>query len=341
MKERSEFHAGRRIEMEVPPSAASFDFQQSKRVEVTFESQEDHEEESDLECRVDEVFKSTGTVFGLKRLFLLVLLVLVSVETVESVIAALASSWLLGGLYILTLGLGISALVTFALREYRASKQLARCVERQKDANRLLCSAQIGEAQQWLSPLFVLHEPQRVAEFKESIKPHHTDQEVLTLYQHTLLSAHDERAKAIINEHAATSAMLVALSPMALLDMLAVLWRGVHLVETLTQHYGMRLGYRSRFVLYKLLFKQIIFAGAAELMSDLAATSLSAELLTKLSTRAAQGLSAGVFTARLGYKAMELCRPLPKLEKKPVLLQSTMESVLKMLLKRSETSNKG
>ena len=173
-------------------------------------------------------------------------------------------------------------------------------------------------------------------EFKATIKAHHTDREVLELYQNTLLNTQDQQAKAIINAHATTRAMLVALSPMALLDMLAVLWRGVHLVEKLSQHYGIRLGYRSRITLYKLLLKQMVFAGAAELVSDLAATSMGAELLSKLSARAAQGLSAGVFTARLGYKAMELCRPLPKLANKPNLLQGSIEQIFKALLNRSK-----
>ncbi|MDM8762709.1 DUF697 domain-containing protein, partial [Escherichia coli] len=34
----------------------------------------------------------------------------------------------------------------------------------------------------------------------------------------------------------------------------------------------------------------------------------------RLSTRAAQGIGAGLLTARLGIKAMELCRPLPWIE---------------------------
>ena len=38
---------------------------------------------------------------------------------------------------------------------------------------------------------------------------------------------------------------------------------------------------------------------------------MSQDLAARLSTRAAQGIGAGLLTARLGIKAMELCRPLP------------------------------
>ena len=39
--------------------------------------------------------------------------------------------------------------------------------------------------------------------------------------------------------------------------------------------------------------------------------SAGAELTAKLSARAAQGVGAGLLTARLGMRTMEACRPLP------------------------------
>ena len=41
---------------------------------------------------------------------------------------------------------------------------------------------------------------------------------------------------------------------------------------------------------------------------------MSQDIAARLSARAAQGIGAGLLTARLGIKAMELCRPLPWLE---------------------------
>ncbi len=38
---------------------------------------------------------------------------------------------------------------------------------------------------------------------------------------------------------------------------------------------------------------------------------MSQDLAARLSARAAQGIGAGLLTARLGIKAMEVCRPLP------------------------------
>ncbi|KAF7775312.1 putative membrane protein [Pseudoalteromonas citrea] len=342
MSDPQNLRAGRRISTDELHQAVPQSMEAGKRIEQALEnSSSDAEqgafnERDALEQELEHTFKPKRTFLTIKKLLLISLVVLVAAEAIYGVIEAFTQSWLLGGLYILVLSLGLVALIRFLFSEYRALKSLSTREHMQSDAQRLLSSTQIGEAQQWLAPLLEQHNPDGVQEFKATIKAHHTDREVLELYQNTLLNTQDQQAKAIINTHATTSAMLVALSPMALLDMLAVLWRGVHLVEKLSQHYGIRLGYRSRITLYKLLLKQMVFAGAAELVSDLAATSMGAELLSKLSARAAQGLSAGVFTARLGYKAMELCRPLPKLADKPNLLQGSIEQIFKALLNRSK-----
>ncbi|MDX7017809.1 DUF697 domain-containing protein, partial [Klebsiella aerogenes] len=63
----------------------------------------------------------------------------------------------------------------------------------------------------------------------------------------------------------------------------------------------------------------IAFAGATELVREVGMDWLSQDLAARLSTRAAQGIGAGLLTARLGIKAMELCRPLPWIDNKPKL----------------------
>ena len=296
------------------------------------------DESSEFEQELEPVFKPKTSRFNFKGIFVISLLLLIAVETGYTIIEAMQESILLAGLYGFVLTTALLVLSKFLFKEAVSLKALKQQNLRQNDALRLMCSTQIGEAETWIQPLLKQHTDAEVKEFKACLKPHHTDKEVLQLYQTTLLVSKDEQAKAIINQHAKTSALLVSLSPMALLDMLSVLWRGISLIEKISQHYGIKLAYRSRIMLYKQLVKQMLFAGASELVSDLAATSLGAELLGKLSARAAQGLSAGVFTARLGYKTMELCRPLPKLEQKQSLLGQSAQGILSALLERTKTS---
>ncbi|OCQ18902.1 TIGR01620 family protein [Pseudoalteromonas luteoviolacea] len=285
--------------------------------------------------QIESSFEASSSHFGWRHILLFSLMVLIPIEMAMAIYTAFQQSIILAGIYTLCVVSALGWGGQFLIKEVLALRTLKNLEIRREQASRLLSSNQIGEAQSWLEPIFKKLPKGTVDEFQASLKSHYTDKEVLQLYEQSVLKTQDDAARAIISEYATTSALMVALSPMAITDMLAVLWRGVSLIEKLSKHYGVELGYRSRIKLYKLLAKQIVFVGATELLSDLAATSLGAELLGKLSARSAQGLSAGVFTARLGYKAMEICRPIPRLENKANFLTTFAKKLTNQLLKQN------
>lgn len=85
----------------------------------------------------------------------------------------------------------------------------------------------------------------------------------------------------------------------------------------------------------------IAFAGASELVREVGMDWMSQDLAARLSTRAAQGIGAGLLTARLGIKAMELCRPLPWIDNdKPRLgdFRRQLIGQLKETLQKSKSS---
>ncbi|MCF2856531.1 TIGR01620 family protein [Pseudoalteromonas sp. SMS1] len=341
MTKSKQWQAGRRIDTEQSAEALvpekKFD-RQSERYEnaEAFSISEVQEMGSQaFDEQVQASFQGTNRRLGWRHVLLLSLLVLLPIEMGIAIYTALQQSIVLAGIYIVCVVSALGWGGQFLIKEVVALRKLKRLEARREQASRLLSSNQIGEAQNWLAPLFKTLPKETVNTFEASLKSHYTDKEVIQLYEQSILKSQDDTAKEIIAEYATTSALMVALSPMAITDMLAVLWRGVSLIEKLSAHYGIELGYRSRIKLYKLLAKQIVFVGAAELLSDLAATSLGAELLGKLSARSAQGLSAGVFTARLGYKAMELCRPIPRLENKANFLSTLAKRLTNQLLKQN------
>ncbi|KZN66770.1 YcjF family protein [Pseudoalteromonas luteoviolacea] len=341
MTQSKKWQAGRRIDTNDNSDEAlhppKFN-RQSARVEAqsTFSSEDVKvlsRQTSDEQMETS--FGFSNNRFGWRHGFLLSLMVLIPIEMGMAIYTALQQSVVLAGIYIVCVVSALGWAGKFLINEVVALRTLKSLEVRREYASRLLNSNQIGEAQNWLAPILKKLPKDTVDEFQASLKSHYTDKEVIQLYEQSVLKNQDDVAKDIISQYATTSALMVALSPMAITDMLAVLWRGVSLVEQLSKHYGVELGYRSRIKLYKLLAKQIVFVGAAELLSDLAATSLGAELLGKLSARSAQGLSAGVFTARLGYKAMELCRPIPRLENKTNFLTTFAKKLTNQLLKQN------
>jgi putative membrane protein len=335
-----QFQAGRRInaqniEQNEPDLLAAKVVEQGQSEQPSKDSDELIEPEIDIEL----VYKKSKWQ-TLKGLFALSFIVLVLLEFAFSIVLAFQQSVILGGVYLTAVITGVLLISRLLWREYRMLRSLKRNQLHRHEANRLLNSEQVGGAIPWLEKLNKHQQLDNFENFKNQVATHHSDKEIMTLYANSLLITQDNQAKKLINRFATESALLVALSPIALVDMMAVLWRGTKLIEQIGRIYGIGFGYASRIKLYRMLIKQVMFVGSAELVSDLAATALSAELLGKLSGRAAQGVSAGIFTARIGYKAMELSRPLPRLENKRSLLKGTVQGIASKIMSRKGAETK-
>ncbi|MDX1727859.1 MAG: TIGR01620 family protein [Pseudoalteromonas tetraodonis] len=331
-----QFQAGRRISApsieQNEPALTSAKIIEHGQSDYTSEVEDDAlEPEVDL----DPMYKKSKWQ-TLKGLFALSFIILVLLEFGFSIVLAYQQSLILGSIYLTAVVSGVLLITRLLWREYLMLRSLKRNQLHRHEADRLLNSEQVGGALPWLEKLNKHQQLDNFENFKNQVATHHSDKEIMTLYANSLLVTQDTQAKKLINRFATESALLVALSPLALVDMMAVLWRGTKLIEQIGKIYGIGFGYASRIKLYRMLLKQVMFVGSAELVSDLAATALSAELLGKLSGRAAQGVSAGIFTARIGYKAMELSRPLPRLENKRSLLKGTVQGIVSKIMSRTK-----
>ncbi len=171
-----------------------------------------------------------------------------------------------------------------------------------------------------------------------SLHETHNDHEVVALYAQLVQPVMDRQARREISRHAAESTLMIAVSPLALVDMAFIAWRNIRLVNRIAAIYGIELGYFSRLRLFRLVLLNIAFAGASELVREVGMDWISQDIAARWSARAAQGIGAGLLTARLGIKAMELCRPLPWLEKdKPRLgdFRGELTSQLKEAIQKS------
>ncbi|WGE86608.1 TIGR01620 family protein [Actinobacillus equuli] len=152
----------------------------------------------------------------------------------------------------------------------------------------------------------VQHSQQR---WQSQLNEAYNAKEVLYLFSETVLTPLDKQVKKMISKSATENAVIVAVSPLAVVDVLMVAWRNIALVNKISKTYGMQLGYFSRLKLFKMVLTNMVFAGATEVVSDVGMEFFSQNLTAKLSLRAAQGIGVGLLTARLGIKAMEFCRP--------------------------------
>ncbi|MEN5015397.1 YcjF family protein [Erwinia sp. Eh17-17] len=176
--------------------------------------------------------------------------------------------------------------------------------------------------------------------WQASLHETHNDREVVTLYAQLVQPVLDRQARREISRYAAESTLMIAVSPLALVDMAFIAWRNLRLVNRIAALYGIELGYFSRLRLFRLVLLNIAFAGASELIREVGMDWMSQDLAARLSTRAAQGIGAGLLTARLGIKAMELCRPLPWLEEDKPRLGDFRRELIGQLKESMQRSGK-
>ncbi|MGV6988809.1 YcjF family protein [Testudinibacter sp. P80/BLE/0925] len=166
----------------------------------------------------------------------------------------------------------------------------------------------------------------RLQAWQKQINDSHNAQEVGYLFSQNVLSEIDKKARRLVSKSAGEAAIVVGISPLALVDLFFVAWRNLALINKIAALYGIELGYFSRIRLLRMVLVNMAFAGATELIHDIGMEWLSKDLMAKLSARAAQGLGVGLLTARLGIKTMEFCRPLVfQQDEKPRLSQIHQE----------------
>ncbi|WP_233280249.1 TIGR01620 family protein [Rheinheimera mangrovi] len=270
---------------------------------------------------------------GISSVALLVAVALYSaVTTIQQAFIAPGISTVLEALFcaaLLTLGSLLLA------REWRLWRRLAKTRTWQQAHQRIHASIQYGEAEQLcLDIAAVLPEStkQDVADWKAQKQAEHSDQELLDLFELKVLSKADAKVRQQIHQASADAAMAVAVSPFALADMLLVMWRTSILLRQMAESYGASLGQLRSLILIKHLFAALLWAGSSELALDLGSDVLGAELTSKLSMRAGQGLIAGMLVARLGLAAQQLLRPLPLAKSQKLSLLDLSKALVRRLL---------
>ncbi len=227
------------------------------------------------------------------------------------------SAFLYSGAFALSVGL--AGKVVFG--EYRQLKRLKRLERWHNAADRMDNAEQVGEAMTLCTSINkelpkTEENKESLEQWRSSLKDNFTDKEIMTLYSETVLNKIDDKGLAVISRYATETTLMVAISPLAVMDMALVLWRSIKMIDEICKLYGVTLGYWSRIKLIKTVLRNVIYAGVTELIADVGAAALSLEMAGKLSSRAAQGLGAGLLTGRLGFKVMQLCRPVPALPNK-------------------------
>lgn len=266
-------------------------------------------------------------------------------QTVEYVVSAYQTGdWLALGWSVIVAGIATMGITALGRELFKLRRLKQRQTEREQ-AQILLDADGIGQGKAFCMKLAKLSdirdEHAGYDRWVQSLAATHNDREVLELYDQMVLSHQDRLSRQLVAKYSSEAAVMVAVSPLAVADMLLVAWRNFKLIEQVSVVYGVELGYWSRIKLVKLVLANMAFAGATEVIADTGMDMLSMDLAGRVSTRVAQGVGVGLLTGRLGLKAITLMRPLPwQPDQQPKLSEIRRDLLLKLTHKNESPQNK-
>ncbi|MDG3088193.1 TIGR01620 family protein [Vibrio hannami] len=313
---------------------AQLQFEQEKKfvpAEAASSDEAELEAENNLEKVIRPKKRSGWLMTGLVTSFA----GLLGWQAVDTVVTAVQTAdWLTVGwsaLATTVAGLGVGAIG----KELWKLRKLRNHFSVQEQSEALLKSDSVGKGRAFCESLAteagIPSENPHFDRWRNSINQSHNDAELLEMYDAMVIKQQDTEAKKLVARLSSEAAVLVAVSPLAIADILLVAWRNFKLIDQLGEIYGVELGYWSRIKLFKLVLVNMAAAGASELAVDTSMDLLSMDLAGKVSTRVAQGFGVGILTARLGIKAMSLLRPIPwKQEDKVRLGEIRRELIYKL-----------
>jgi putative membrane protein len=254
-------------------------------------------------------------------------------------------SLLLGSVFLILVGVILSALAVVIWHNYQDLIAL-RTVSQLQEEGRLLREINgYGNALTYVNKITQLYVQRpdikaHLDRFYVILNDSHHDRDVCHLYSTQVLKEIDQQAHRLVAKRSKETALLVMISQIALLDGVLTLWRNLVLIQDIAKVYGGRPSVLGSISLFGAVLQNLIYADVSEMVADSMAEILGGSMLSILSAQAMQGIGSGVMTARVGLYAMHACRPLPFADDEKPRLKDIRREIVMSLKKTFEGGKK-
>ena len=248
--------------------------------------------------------------------------------------SALAASGVIGWLatsLLVLLGVALTALIA---REILGVMRLARLGDLRQRAEACTDTPDVAAERAIISEVAALYagRPDMTWHLRK-LKEHQGDVtdpgDLLKLADADLLASLDAKARQIILKSARRIAVVTALMPILLIDVIFVVFETMRMLRSLATLYGGRPGIIGAFKLGRMVFANLVAAGGIALTDDLIGQMFGQDMLRRLSHKLGEGAVNGTLCARIGVAAIGVVRPLPHLETPPVRLRDIVAELFK------------
>lgn len=156
----------------------------------------------------------------------------------------------------------------------------------------------------------------------------------IKLAERDLLKPLDNRANDLIMNAAKRVAIVTAVSPRALVDIIYVLAENIRLVRAISDLYGGRPGALGFIRLTRSVLSHLAVTGAISVGDGLLEQVIGHGLAARISARFGEGVVNGLLTARIGLACHDICRPIPFLSMKRPGISNYMNALIGIGVKK-------
>lgn len=250
----------------------------------------------------------------------------------------LASNQLLGIAFGGLLSVFAVLVLVEIFRFYKGQRQLAKAEQLREQSALFIRERSHGKADSFITELKSLYEDtiqgDLLIECLNNQPDYLNDAEVIEYLSEHFIDRLDQQAYRLIQNESVNIGVLIALSPLAVLDAFVALWRSFKLVNKINKIYGLSLTRIGQWqVFFKIIKMTLLAAGteaAISTMIDKASTGMTGLVAGSI----AQGIGVGIYVSRLGQEAIKQSRPITSNNKPPFGVAVLMEGIMQKVKSR-------
>jgi putative membrane protein len=153
---------------------------------------------------------------------------------------------------------------------------------------------------------------------------------LLRLAEREVIAPLDVEARRVVAHSVKRVAMVTAISPTAIITIGTLAFETLRMLRRLAAIYGGRPGLVGTLRLARAALGSIIAAGVVDFTTDFVGQFIGQDLMRRLSTRLGEGVFNGALTARIGSAAIDIVRPLPFMEVRPIRARDFLGDLWRM-----------
>ncbi|MDX8378257.1 MAG: DUF697 domain-containing protein [Mariprofundales bacterium] len=324
-----------------------FRYETNENIDVSDDLYDNNEFDNTNKCKLflQNTAKFMNSLGGIISALFILVLCAVLADTINTLHTIISGNIISGSIYLFGLLLFLSVL---SYNLYSWYKQIIML--RDAEAVRAKFIAQKEEPNKELIPLAY----SLVQYYEKSLDPDikkiaqtignelnssHVYQDIYDNINILLLGAVDKKIKKIIHTAGLQVALTTAVSSIAIIDILLVIWKSLHLTKEISALYGFKPGTISTIILLKKGIINIAFAGVIELSTNFNSDYLADIISSQVAKSSMQGFANGILLARLGYGIMAACRPIKSCEQQENFAETFVKTLINTIKPNTKKTN--